>query len=82
MRRFFVQFLSLEKVKAKYKRAGASYGDAVSYVPIMGKCIGFDQRREEFEFWEDEWVRRGQIPVPFDNFVRYGGGYVEELEWS
>jgi hypothetical protein len=81
MKKWFVRWRSLETVKQCYKDAGTNFGDAMSYLPIMGKCIEFDQLKADYRFWRAEWVRRGQKAVPLDNFIEYGGGYVAELKW-
>lgn len=59
-------------VEKKYIKAGAAFGDAVSYI-YMGRCVGFEKLFENWRKWEAEYARRGYHTVSLDDFIEYGG---------
>lgn len=63
------QLRALEK---KYVRAGAEFGDAISY-SFMGKCVGFDQMLDKWASLERRYSEAGFRTISLDDFVGYGG---------
>lgn len=71
---YWVRYLLSDKAVAKqYRYWGEVYGDAVSYLPIAGKCIGFDKLERNWKKWEAEYTRRGYLPIYIKDFVDAGG---------
>ena len=68
----FTRFLTDKQVEKRYVKAGAIFGDAVSYI-YMGECVGFDKLLAKWEKWEAECAKRGYRTLPLDDFVSYGG---------
>jgi len=66
-----VSFFSDEKVKGKYKQAGAVFGDATSYI-CLGECAGVEQLLNTWAFWEKEVAKRGFRTMSLDQFIDYG----------
>lgn len=69
---FFVRFFSDRQVEKRYVRAGAVFGDAVSYL-YMGVCVGFIRRFKTWARWEKEYASRGFRTVSIDAFIEHGG---------
>lgn len=69
---FFRKFLSNDTVETRYVKAGAVFGDAVSYL-YLGECIGFKKLLNTWAEWEKEYARRGYRTVSLDRFVELGG---------
>jgi hypothetical protein len=63
---------SHKKVKAKYRQAGADFGDAISYI-YMGECIGFVEMSQEWAKWERQYAALGYRTISLDRFTEYGG---------
>ncbi len=74
---FLVRYLSDKKVEKYYVKAGADFGDAVSYI-YMGECIGFRGMLRRWTWWEKEYSHRGYRTISIDDFIGYGG-YGKEL---
>lgn len=75
IRKFFQRSpkrMSDENLKNAYARAGAEFGDAVSYI-YMGECIGFEELLSKWEVLEAEWAGRGFRTFPIEDFVSLGG---------
>lgn len=70
--------LSDAQVLERYRKAGAIFGDAVSYI-YMGECIGFKKLHAEWARWELEASHRGFRTFSVDSFVSLGG-YGTEVE--
>ena len=68
----FKRFLTDKQVEKRYVKAGAIFGDAVSYI-YMGECVGFDKLLAKWEKWEAEYTKRGYRTLPLYDFVAYGG---------
>ena len=68
----FARFLTDKQVEKHYVKAGAIFGDAVSYI-YMGECVGFEKLLAKWAKWEAEYVKRGYRTLPVDDFVSYGG---------
>jgi len=59
-------------IQKRYIQAGASFGDAVSYL-FMGECRGFE---ELFNYWADleqKYADRGYRTISLDRFIELGG---------
>lgn len=65
--------LTDKKVQARYVDAGAEFGNAISYLPAVGECVGYERLFSNWAFWEREYARRGYRTVSFDDFVDLGG---------
>jgi len=72
IKRFWAARLGDTSVWRRYVRAGAVFGEAVSYI-YMGECVGFAKLLGQWEFWEQEVARRGFRTVSLDAFVQLGG---------
>ena len=70
--RLFKRLMSNKRVTKKYVRAGAIFGDAVSYL-CHGQCVGFEHRLDVWAKWEKEYSFRGFRTVSLDRFTDYGG---------
>jgi len=70
--KFIKKLLSYSAVEKKYVRAGATFGDAVSFL-YMGECIGFKNLLNKWAVWEEEYARRGFRTVSIDRFVQLEG---------
>ena len=68
----FKRLISDSGVEKRYLRAGAEFGDAVSYL-YMGECLDFRIRLLVWEDWEEEYAKRGYRTMPLDDFVEFGG---------
>ena len=66
------RLMSDARVEKKYVRAGAEFGDAVSY-SYMGECVGFELMLDRLESWEREYSSRGFKTVSVDRFIELGG---------
>jgi len=64
--------LSDQRVLEHYRKAGAAFGDAVSYI-YMGECVGFTKLHAEWARWELEISRRGFRTFSVDDFISLGG---------
>jgi len=73
----FVKWLTNKMIIRNYKKAGKEYGEALSYCCYSppGNLLS---AKENFEFWEKEYKKRGFRPINKDSFIRYGG-YDEPL---
>lgn len=78
MFKYLVRLLPTSLIIKKYKDAGLDFGDAFSYLPAMGECIGFQKLLERWVFWEAEYARRGYHTIDLPSFVN-SGGWGEEL---
>lgn len=63
------QCLSVQK---RYLRAGAEFGDAVSYL-YMGECIGFEKLLDAWAKAEKRYASVGFRTLPVEVFVKLGG---------
>lgn len=72
LERWWISRMADGKVAERYRRAGAVFGDAVSYL-YMGECIGFKDRLDDWALWEKEYARRGYATFSIDAFVELGG---------
>lgn len=70
--KFLRRLLSNSSVESRYVRAGAAFGDAVSYL-YLGECAGFDFLFDNWASWEEEYSHRGFRTVSLDRFVELGG---------
>ena len=70
--KFIRRLLPDSAVEKRYIRAGATFGDAVSYL-YMGECIGFEGLLNKWGNWEEEYAHRGFRTVSLDRFVNLGG---------
>ena len=59
-------------VAKKYVQWGMWLGDADSYY-YMGKCVGYDRMKRKAKLWEQEYMRRGYLPIHPRDFERAGG---------
>ena len=66
------RFMTDKQVERCYVKAGAVFGDAVSYI-YMGECVGFTDLLAKWEKWEAEYAKRGYRTLPVDDFVDHGG---------
>lgn len=73
------RFLPDSVVTELYHRAGLAWGDVHSYIPIAGKCEGYNQLRDRYVSWDFEILKRGLARVEPRAFVLVGGGYVSDL---
>lgn len=67
-----------ERLVQKYIKAGAEFGDAVSYLYI-GECIGFEELLNAWAKKEKEYADKGFRTIPIDDFILYGG-YGKEIK--
>lgn len=70
---FLLRLLPLWFVQWRYVDAGSAFGDAVSHLAYRGECVGFDEMRKTWGFWEREYARRGYRTLPLKVFVEHGG---------
>ena len=70
--KFIRRLLPNSAVEKRYVGAGATFGDAVSYL-YMGECIGFEELLNQWANWEEEYAHRGFRTVSLDRFVDLGG---------
>lgn len=79
-----VRWLPYRIIEHYYLKTGKDFGDAASYLVVMGPCIGFKKIMRRWGRWEREYSRRGYRTIPLDEFVDMGGygGHVhkEDLE--
>lgn len=69
----FIHHLLTDRFVAKmFWRAGINYGDMLSYA-FMGKSVGFDRAKKQYEYWKKEYVRRGFLAPPIKEFIDAGG---------
>ncbi len=66
------KWLSDSQVTKQYVKAGASFGDLVSYL-YMGECVSFEQLLNKWDKWEQEYANRGFRPISLDRFIGLGG---------
>lgn len=66
------KFLPVGLVEKFYVQAGATFGDAVSYI-YMGECVGFRDRLAKWAGWEQEYSSRGYTTISLDDFIGLGG---------
>ena len=67
-----LRFLSWKTLVRRYVRAGAIFGDSLSYI-YMGECVGFRWRLRRLIKYEAEIIRRGYIQYDIAAFEGYGG---------
>lgn len=60
-------------VTRRYLYTGGNFGDAVSYAPVLGECVGFEELLNRWAKWEKEYAERGYRTVSLDDFIEYGG---------
>lgn len=65
--------MSDSMVQIKYVAAGTDFGNAASYVPVMGECEGFEGLLDAWDSWEREYVRRGFRTINLDILIGVGG---------
>ena len=70
--KFIRRLLPDSYIEKRYVRAGATFGDAVSYIYI-GECIGFEGLLNKWANWEEEYALRGFRTVSLGRFVDLGG---------
>jgi hypothetical protein len=63
----------------RYVSIGLRWGDATSYLPIMGKADGYDRMEESLIFWERKYANLGYIPLSWEIWVS-AGGYGRQYE--
>ena len=68
----FRRLLSNESVQKRYVKAGAIFGDLVSYI-YMGESEGFENYLGDWETWEVEYAKRGLRTISLDAFIGLGG---------
>ncbi len=68
--KILMKLLSDEGVKKRYKKAGAMFGDALSYI-YMGECIGFEMLLDRLARWEEEYASRGYRTISLGAFVDF-----------
>jgi hypothetical protein len=61
-----------EWVVEQYVRAGAVFGEALSYL-YMGECVGFHSMKERWAKLERLYAELGYRTIPLEDFVEYGG---------
>ncbi len=76
--KYLVSLLPDNLVIERYCEVGSIYGDLESY-SYIGEIPGLQNWLAKWVFWEEEIVRRGYRAISLDNFILYGGGYVENL---
>jgi hypothetical protein len=64
--------LSDKSIQKRYVKAGAVFGDAVSYLG-MGECIGFEKLLYKWSKLENEYSNRGFRTISIDRFIELGG---------
>lgn len=65
-------FDSERRVVRRYLKAGAEFGNAVSYI-YLGECVGFDSMLSRWENAERDYVNLGYKAIALDDFVEHGG---------
>lgn len=68
-----------ELIIRQYKEAGLDYGDALSYMAPMGKCIGFDKLEKKFIKCQNRYIEAGFRPVFIHEFIE-AGGYGKDID--
>lgn len=59
-------------IQKRYIRAGASFGDVVSYI-YLGQCQGFEGFLNHWASLEQEYANRGYRTISLDKFIELGG---------
>ena len=62
-----------------YVSAGLRWGDAASYLPIMGKAVGYDEMLEGLYLWEKQYQKLGYKLIGYDVWID-AGGYGRDYE--
>jgi len=63
----------------RYISAGLSWGDAESYRPMLGKCLGYESLVKRLNYWEAKYKKLGYRPIPMAAWI-LAGGYGEPLD--
>ena len=61
-----------EYVVEQYLRAGALFGEALSYL-YMGESVDFSKLRERWAMFERQYAALGYRTISVDDFIEYGG---------
>jgi hypothetical protein len=59
-------------IEKRYFAAGREFGEAVSYA-IYGKPGNWKEARCAWRYWTVVYKARGYLPIPFYQFLRWGG---------
>jgi len=62
-----------DRLVNKYIEAGNEFGDAVSYLPSMGKCVGFNKLCRKWQNLEVKYAALGYRTIELNDFVKHGG---------
>lgn len=65
-------YVRRQYIVERYVRAGARFGEAISYI-YMGECIGFHSIRARWERFERKYASLGYRTISLDDFIEYGG---------
>ena len=63
----------------QYISAGLQWGDATSYLSIIGEAVGYDKMEKRLYFWERKYQELGYMCVDLDIWVS-AGGYGRDYE--
>jgi hypothetical protein len=66
------RFSHREEVVSQYVRAGAQFGEALSYI-AMGECVGFHSMQRKWAQTEREYAKLGYRTLAVDDFIEHGG---------
>lgn len=62
-------FNKKERITKKYLNAAYSFGDAISYLPIAGKCHNFNSLFKKYKKYEKLYQSLGFETIPLDYFI-------------
>jgi hypothetical protein len=68
----FTRFLSNKTVEKKYLKAGAEFGESLSY-NFVGKDVMFDLKLQNLVYWEKLYSERGFKTISLQKFSALGG---------
>ena len=63
-----IKNLTEKRVVKQYLRTGMDFADADSYVPMMGKCIGYDRLERKWARLEKKYAEFGYRTVTAKDF--------------
>jgi len=64
----------LEKIVInRYISIGLYWGDATSYLPIMGEAVGYKMMCTQLKFWETQYKKLGYEPINRRIWIDAGG---------
>jgi hypothetical protein len=63
----------------RYIQAGNDFGEALSYVPLVGKCVGYSNLERTWARAEKAYASLGYRTVPIDEF-HDSGGYGKSID--